>query len=432
MTICVVGLGKLGLPVATQFAAGGYRVLGADIDERTVELVNVGLEPFPGEEGLAERLTEAVRAGRLRASIDVAGCVARANVIVIAVPVVVDEQLEPDFRALDSVAEAIARGIRRDTLVILETTVPVGTTRERLARSISENSELEQGTDFLVAFSPERVLTGRVFEDLRKYPKIVGGINQASSEQAAAFYGSVLQFDERPDLAKENGVWDVGSCEAAELVKLVETTYRDVNIALANTFALYAEGQGIDINEVIAAANSQHYSHIHRPGIAVGGHCIPVYPHLYLAGDPKAYLVRAARSVNGDMPKRAVERLAKEIGDLKGLRVAILGASYRGGVKETAFSGVWPLVDVLLGHGARPVVHDPLYSDEELVSLGLEPYALGQPVDAVIIQTDHEAYRSLTIEDLPSARAVYDGRRILTPGNFPGSEVLLIGDGARA
>ena len=432
MRICVVGLGKLGLPVATQFAASGCQVMGADIDERTVELVNVGLEPFPGEKGLAERLPVVVTAGRLRASVDVSGSVAGASVVVIAVPVVVDEHLKPDFRSLDSVAEAIAHGIRRGTLVILETTVPVGTTRGRLARSISENSELEAGTDFLVAFSPERVLTGRIFEDLRKYPKIVGGINQDSGERAAAFYRSVLEFDERPDLARKNGVWDVGSSEAAELVKLAETTYRDVNIALANTFALYAEGQGIDITEVIAAANSQHYSHIHRPGIAVGGHCIPVYPHLYLAGDPRADLVRVARSVNGDMPRRAVERIASEVGELTGLRVAILGASYRGGVKETAFSGVWPLIDVLHEHKAHPLVHDPLYSDEELVSLGLEPYALGQPVDAAIIQTDHEAYRSLVTQDLPGAHAIYDGRRVLTPGNFSGSAVLLIGDGVSA
>ena len=160
------------------------------------------------------------------------------------------------------------------------------------------------------------------------------------------FYEQVLTFDERPDLARGNGVWDLGSAEAAEMAKLAETTYRDVNIGLANQFALFAETAGIDVHQVIEASNSQPYSHIHQPGIAVGGHCIPVYPRLYLSGDPDATVVRAAREANAAMPGHVVARLAEHLGDLTGLRVAVLGASYRGGVKETAFSGVFDTVSV--------------------------------------------------------------------------------------
>lgn len=152
----------------------------------------------------------------------------------------------------------------------------------------------------------------------------------------------MLTFDERPDLARPNGVWDLGSPEAAELAKLAETTYRDVNIGLANQFALFADKSGIDVYAVIEACNSQPYSHIHRPGIAVGGHCIPVYPRLYLSVDPEASIVRDARSVNASMPERVVTRAAELVGSLDGLDVVVLGASYRGGVKETAFSGSSP------------------------------------------------------------------------------------------
>ena len=152
--------------------------------------------------------------------------------------------------------------------------------------------------DFHLVFSPERVLTGRVFSDLRKYPKLVGGIDEASTAAGIAFYEAVLDFDDRPDLADKNGVWNLGTAEASEMAKLAETTYRDVNIALANQFAIFAEGANIDIAKVIAASNSQPYSHIHQPGIAVGGHCIPIYPRFYLWNDPEATVVRSARAVS--------------------------------------------------------------------------------------------------------------------------------------
>ena len=216
------------------------------------------------------------------------------------------------------------------------------------------------------------------------------------------FYEQVLQFDERPDLTRGNGVWDLGSAEAAEMAKLAETTYRDVNIGLANQFGVFAARHGIDVYRVIEASNSQPYSHIHRPGIAVGGHCIPVYPRLYLWNDPDATVVRAAREANAAMPAYTVGLAAGVAGgDLAGKHVAVLGASYRGGVKETAFSGVFATVDALRAAGAVVSVHDPMYSPEELSGFGWGVYELGRPVDVVIVQADHAEYRSLSIRGLP-------------------------------
>ena len=166
----------------------------------------------------------------------------------------------------------------------------------------------------------------------------------------------------------------MGSAEAAELTKLAETTYRDVNIALANEFARFADRTGIDLDRVIAAANSQPFSHIHRPGVAVGGHCIPVYPRFYLDADADARLPSAAREVNLAMPAYAVDLLEAELGSLAGTRVVILGVAYRGNVKETAFSGAFALRDALTARGAEPLVIDPLYDDDELRALGFEPW----------------------------------------------------------
>lgn len=414
MKITVVALGKIGLPLAVQFASKGHDVVGVDVNPSVVDQVNAGIEPFPGEAHLQERLSELVPAGRLRATTDYADAVPGADAVVLVVPLFVDDATwQPDFGWMDAATRSLAEHLTPGTLVSYETTLPVGTTRTRWKPLLEEVSGLREGVDFDLVFSPERVLTGRVFADLRRYPKLVGGLSEQGAKRAVDFYEQVLDFDERPDLARGNGVWDLGSAEAAELAKLAETTYRDVNIGLANQFGRFAEQHGIDVHEVIAASNSQPYSHIHLPGIAVGGHCIPVYPRLYLFNDPDATIVRAAREANAAMPSHAID-LARAAagGSLEGMRVVVLGAAYRGGVKETAFSGVFATVEAARAAGATVLVHDPLYTDEELAGFGWTPYHVGEPADVVVVQADHADYRTLAATDIPGLRVLVDGRRV--------------------
>ena len=429
MKIAVVALGKIGLPLAVQFAKKGHHVIGCDVNQKTVDLVNAGTEPFPGEAHLAEYLSESVKSGHLTATTDTTTAVSQSDAVVIVVPLFVDEEGIPDFGWMDAATEKIAQGLKPGTLVSYETTLPVGTTRNRFAPALEKGSGLVAGKDFHLVFSPERVLTGRVFADLRKYPKLVGGINEASTKAGIKFYEAVLDFDDRADLSEKNGVWDLGTAEASEMAKLAETTYRDVNIALANQFAIFAEGANIDIAKVIAASNSQPYSHIHQPGIAVGGHCIPIYPRFYLWNDPEATVVRSAREANAKMPEHAVSLLSGALGDLKGKKVAVLGVSYRGGVKESAFSGVFGTVTALKTRGAEVVVNDPMYSDEEIAGLGFTPYAIGGNVDAVILQADHQEYKGLSKNDFPGVKAVVDGRRAMSAKNFEGITFRVIGAG---
>lgn len=415
MIIATVGLGKIGLPLAVHYSNKGHSVTGVDINEETVALVNRGVEPFPGERDLAAQLSRVVKSGSLKATTSTIEAVSKASAVVVVVPLFVDDSAHPDFRAMDTATRAIGKGLRPGTLVAYETTLPVGTTRNRLVPILEEESGLEAGKDFYVVFSPERVLTGRVFADLRKYPKLVGGINEISETKGVEFYKEVLDFDQRNDLPKPNGVWRLGSTEAAEMAKLAETTYRDVNIALANQFAIHAEQIGVDFYQVIEACNSQHFSHIHKPGVAVGGHCIPVYPHLYLQGDPSATIVSAARKANKDMPSHIISRIEQELVGLEGKTVAILGLAYRGGVKEHAFSGAWDLIQELLDKKANPLVNDPMYSNQELEAMGLDSFTLGGKCDAAIIQADHASYKGLTKEDIPTARFLVDGRNISSP-----------------
>jgi nucleotide sugar dehydrogenase len=425
-TVCVVGLGKIGLPLAVQYAHRGHRVVGADVNAEVVRLVSAGTEPFPGEAELDTRLREVVADGRLSATTDTAAAVAESDVVVLVVPLFVDAAGQPDFGWMDSATADVARGLRPGTLVLYETTLPVGTTRGRWAPMLAEGSGLVAGQDFYLAFSPERVLTGRVFSDLRRYPKLVGGLDDESARRAGEFYESALEFDERPDLGRPNGVWDLGNAEAAELAKLAETTYRDVNIGLANQFARFADAHDIDVAQVIEACNSQPYSHIHQPGIAVGGHCIPVYPRLYLSNDPDATVVRSAREANEAMPAYAVDLLAAALGDLAGTPVLVLGAAYRGGVKETAFSGVFPVVEQLRARGAEPFVSDPMFDATELEALGLPAHG-GQPVAAIVVQADHAEYRTLGAAEHPDVTVVVDGRRVLDPSLWPGVRRVVIG-----
>jgi UDP-N-acetyl-D-glucosamine dehydrogenase len=384
MRAVVVALGKIGLPLAVQIKNAGHDVIGCDIDRRVVELVRAGQVPFPNEPGIAEALP-------IEATTDTAAAVAGADLVVLVPPLLVGDDGTPDWRAFDSAVGDVARGVQPGTTVVIETTVPVGTTRTRVA------PQMPAGVH--VAFSPERVSSGRVLRDLATYPKLVGGLDSEGEARAVELYRQFIT---------EAEVWPMGSAEAAELTKLAETTYRDVNIAFANELARHADDLGLDVQRVIDAANSQPYSHIHRPGVAVGGHCIPVYPRFYLAGATQAQLPALSREVNEAMPSYAVDLLADLLGGLDGTRVLILGVAYRGGVKETAFSGAFPLRDALLGRGAQVVAADPLYDDGELRALGFEPWD-GEPVEGVVVQADHAEYSVLEI----SADGIVDGRGVV-------------------
>jgi nucleotide sugar dehydrogenase len=429
VNITIVGLGKIGLPFAVQSALQGHVVLGCDINQKTVDLINSGKVPFPGEFGLEEKLLEVVQSGNLRASTKTSDAVSLSDAVVVLVPVVVDSNGKPDFSAIDKATEDIAKGLKPGTLICYETTLPVGTTRNRFGVILSNESGLTCGEDFSLAFSPERISSGTAFRDFAFYPKIVGGVNTKSEAKAVSFYESVFQFTKRDDLKRENGVWAVGSTEASEFAKLAETTYRDVNIGLSNQFAAYAEKIGVDMYQIIEACNSQPFSHLHQPGIAVGGHCIPVYPHFYLAGDPEATIVSSARLANKNVPIRMLDLVSGHFGSLMGKRLVILGLAYRAGVKEHAFSGAKDLVQEAEERGAQTLIHDPMYSHEELNALGFSVFELGDSCDAVILHTSHPEYKNLTPDSFPGAQVFIDGRNYAPDAIVKGIKTFVLGKG---
>jgi len=410
-TVAVVGAGKMGLPLAAQYASHGWSVVAVDVQQAVVEAISAGRSHIVDEPGLAEMVRDAHAAGRLRATTDGAAAAREADVVVLIVPVMLDDEQQADYRHMDAAVAAIGPGIHAGSSVIFETTLPVGDTRGRFVPRLEASSGLRADADFFVAFSPERLYSGAALRNLATYPKLLGGIGPTSGERAAAFYDSVLDAE----------VVLMSSAEAAEFSKLADTTYRDVNIALANEFARYADRMGVDVQEVIAAANSQPYSHIHQPGLGVGGHCIPVYPHFLLSRAPEMELVEVSRRVNDGQVGLAIRAIQKALGGLEDVPILVLGLTYREGVRELAYSRAMPLIERLGFHGAKVSAYDPLLSAEETERCCATPYRWGEggPYRAIVTQTADPLFRTLDLGSFPHLAVLFDGRNSLREVPLP-------------
>jgi nucleotide sugar dehydrogenase len=401
-TVAVVGAGKMGLPLAGQFADHGWHVIAVDVQQSVVDSINAGRSHVGEEPGLAELVARAHAGGRLRATTDGAATARDADVVVLIVPVMLDDEQQPDYRYMDAAVASIAPGVHAGSLVIFETTLPVGDTRGRFLPRLVEVSGLTPDEDLFVAFSPERLYSGAALRNLATYPKLVGGVGPASTKRAAAFYDAVLDTE----------IVAMSNAEAAEFSKLADTTYRDVNIALANEFAKYAERVGVDIHEVIAAANSQPYSHIHQPGLGVGGHCIPVYPHFLLSRAPELELVDLSRRTNDGQVGVAIKALQQELGGLAGVPVLVLGLTYRHGVHELAYSRALPLIERLTHQGAIVSAYDPLLTPDETARCCATPWTWGEsgPFRAIVTQTGDPLFGQLDPAWFPDLEVLFDGR----------------------
>jgi len=367
MKVAVIGLGKAGLPLAAVIADSGLNVVGVDVDERKCEMINRGINPIPEEPGL-EELVKRHSGKNLIATAnykDAEDC----NVYIVIVPLYVDENFNPDFRILESAIRNVGRILKRGDLVVLETTVPVGTTENIVRRWLEEESGLRLG-EFYLAYSPERIMTGYSISRLRVFPKVIGGVDEKSGQIAFEVYKRFI-----PNLHL------VSSARVAEFIKIIEGCYRDVNIALANELFKIAEELGIDFYEARQYANHE-YCHIHLPSTGVGGHCIPIYP-LFLIKEMEriekfdyARLLRTAREINDEMINYWAERIVLEClkvdKPLKDVKICIKGITFRKGVKELYHSRNLALAKLLMKKGLNVFVYDEMFSKEEVEKLGLK------------------------------------------------------------
>jgi len=387
----VVGLGYVGLPLAVEFAKEGIHVTGIDLDARKTALITAGesyIQDVP-----TSSLAPLVASGHLRATTDFA-IIRELDTINICVPTPLRKTKDPDMSFIDAASREIAKHLHPGMLIILESTTYPGTTDEMLLPILEEASGLKVGQDFFVCFSPERVDPGNPKYHTKNIPKVVGGITPACTEAGAAFYGMALET-----------VVAVGSTRVAEMVKLLENTFRMINIGLVNELAIMCDRMGINVWEVIDAAKTKPFGFMaFYPGPGLGGHCIPVDPY-YLSWKTKqagieARFIELAGYINGQMPHFVVDKIQNALNDhtkpLKGSHVHILGVAYKRDIDDVRESPALDIIHLLQARGARVTYSDPYVKSCRIESTGeltaQDSLAMAATSDCVVCVTDHQVF----------------------------------------
>ncbi len=399
--IGVIGQGKMGLPISAVFLLGGYNVTGMDINAEVVNAINKGEPPIEREPGVKESIREGIQRGTYVCVNTVEEVTKRSDILIIIIPVLLDKFVNPNLNPLRKLIDEIASHIQKGQIIVIESTVPIGTTENIVKNALESKSGLKIGKDIGLGFAPERTSSGQAIDDIRdNYAKIVGGINKRSTDKIGNLYKTI----------NNKGVIKMSSASSAEAVKIFKGTYRDLNMALANEFAKLTEKLRLNVHEIIDAANTEPYSHIHKPGAGVGGHCIPVYPHFLINAATsvglKTRLAELGREVNLSMPEHVVNRIIKELNSfkkpLKDSKIVVLGLSYRGNVKEHRNSPTIEILKKLKEYDVDVLLSDPLYTEEEIkqiINVEFEKnFMLSlKDADCVVILADHNEYKNLEL-----------------------------------
>lgn len=386
--ICIIGLGYVGFPLLKLIVEKGFNAIGLDVDK--------------------EKVDKAIKEG-VTATVDSYEALNDTDCIIICVPTPIEENHRPDLRFVKSATRTISKYLKKNSIVILESTVAPGTTEEIVVPILRE-SNLEAGKDFYVANCPERIDPGNKKWTVRNIPRVVGGINEESTDIAYTFYAEILDVE----------VVKLSTIKASEAVKIIENTFRDVNIAFVNELAKSFDKIGIDIVEVIMGASTKPFGFMpHYPGCGVGGHCIAVDPYYLIekaenVGFSHRFL-KSAREINNSMPEYTVQKVLMGLNKagrcVKGSNIAILGLAYKGGVDDTRESPAFPIIKQLKRMGANLTIFDPYVLDKSTVKTLDE--ALKQ-ADCIVIATNHPEFKRITPEILKEKRinVVVDGRNI--------------------
>lgn len=413
--VAIVGLGRVGLPTAAVFADAGYHVIGVDIVTDVVQAVS--LKKIRSKEpGLEELLRKVVKLGRLKTSTNATHAVRQCDVVIVCVQTPLDSQRKPDLTYLKRACEDVAQGLSRGKLVIIESTVPPKTMKNVVLKILEKESRLKCGVDFWLVYCPERITSGKILQEFAADDRIVGSFDNDSASVAAELLKTV-----------SSGELSLTDCGSAEVAKLAENTFRDVNIAFANELALICEQVGVDVKEVIRLANTHPRVRIHSPGCGVGGPCLTKDPYLLLSARGSEGvglgIVEASRRMNDFMPSHTVRLVVKALGeagkDIKDSRVAVLGVAYKGETDDASNSPAEQIIGQLKSLGAEVVVYDP-FSKEEFEAKRI-PVLLEvvKGADVLVVVTDHKMFGSLDLSRvkrlMKEKPVIVDGRRLLNP-----------------
>jgi UDP-N-acetyl-D-glucosamine dehydrogenase len=410
--VAILGLGYVGLPLAVVFGEAGFNVTGIDPDARKVDALNKGISYIPDVE--TDAIAALVKSGNLTATTDFS-VLKDIDAVSICVPTPLRKTGDPDMSYILSATEELAKYVHKNMVVVLESTTYPGTTREFMLPMLTEKNGLKVGEDIFVAFSPERVDPGREDWTTINTPKVIGGITEACSEVAKAWYSGAIET-----------VFPVSSAEAAEMAKLLENTFRMINIGMVNELAIMCERLGVDVWEVIDAAATKPFGFMKfTPGPGLGGHCIPIDP-LYLSWkmkslDYNARFIDLASEINTNMPRYVVSRVLEAMNDrgkvLNGSKVLVLGVAYKPDIDDVRESPALDVIALLQNKGAIVSYHDPYiphihheFDGWEMDSVEDVMQAV-EGSDAVVVITDHKSYNYDVIVE--AAKFVFDSRNAL-------------------
>jgi len=408
--LAVLGSGYVGLPTAALFADASFRVTTIDIKPEVVKAVNSGVSPI-NEPGLQELISCNVQAGRLKATLNSTKALTQADTVIISVQTPIDENKKPNLSFLIEALGEVGKTIKEKTLVVISSTVPPGTMLGKVKLKLESLSDLEADVGFYLAYVPERIAPGKALTEFIESPRLIGGIGPNSTKIAAELFKTVCKKVIETDAA------------TAEVAKLAENTFRDVNIALANQLALLCEQHGVDATEVIKLANTHPRANIHVLGPGVGGPCLPKDPYLLLHETElgEQNIIKTARQINDYMPKhiinltlQALKKAGKEIGDSK---IAILGTAYKANVDDSRLSPSEPIIHGLIRLGSKVAVYDPhcneTFGAKKTTSLG----EVVKGADCLAIITDHAEFRNLNLQGIKALMnkkpIIIDARRIV-------------------
>lgn len=409
ITVGVVGLGYVGLPLAVEKAKAGFKTIGFDVQEEKVKMVNEG-HNYIGDV-VNEDLKELVRSGMMKATSDFS-FVKDVDFIAICVPTPLDKHQEPDISYVKSSTEAISKHLSRDTMVVLESTTYPGTTEELLLPILEEGSGLKCGEDFYLGFSPERVDPGNLIYKTKNTPKVVGAVGKDATEVISAMYREVL----------EGEIYEVSSPAIAEMEKILENTYRNINIGLVNELAILCNKMGISLWEVIDAAKTKPYGfQAFYPGPGLGGHCIPLDPY-YLTWKAREFgfhtsMIENSMIINDKMPEYTVDRAASVLNEhkkaLNGSKVLVLGVAYKNNIDDYRESPALNVIDILKERGAVTDFYDPWipkYKRNGEWHEGISEINADiiKGYDLILVATAHDAYDYEMIRK--NAVAIFDTR----------------------
>lgn len=396
--ICIIGLGYIGLPTATMFSLYGHNVVGVDTNQEVVDRLNDG-KIIIEEPKLESLVNYVVHQGKLVGSTTPK----EADVFIIAVPTPIKEDKSADMKYVISAVKSILKYLRKGNIVVLESTSPVGTTEE-VVKPIIEESGLQVGSDILLGYSPERVIPGKIVYELKNNDRIIGGINEESAKEIEKIYKTIV-----------DGNIYLTNCKTAEICKLMENTYRDVNIALSNELLLICDKLGINAWEVIEYSNKHPRVNLHMPGPGVGGHCLAVDPWFIVEKEPElSKIIKSARQLNDYMPIYVYETVEKMLKDKKDKSVTILGITYKANTDDTRESPIVKLIDLLLQNNYTVKVFDPFAKDFYLNKDNI--ISACQDSDLLILGVNHDCFKHLplgTIKEQMRGNIIFDTRNYL-------------------